>query len=75
MMSPKKEAAQLKKGDVIVKGGSKTEVKDVKDFGNRIIVVDKNGAETRHNPADEVEVEDKLSDGSTGEQIPEGVQG
>lgn len=55
-MSPRKEAMNLVKGDVIVVKGDRREVEKVDDFANRIVVTIKDGGQQRYNAGDEVEV-------------------
>lgn len=56
-MSPKKEARLLTNKDVVVANGKGHKIKDVKDFGNRIVVTDEDDIESRYDFDAEVEVE------------------
>lgn len=56
-MAPRKEAHQLESKDILIERGKAHEIKQVKDFGNRIVVVMKDGTERRFNVGDEVEVQ------------------
>ena len=55
-MSPKKEARLLTNNDVVVAYGRDHKIKDVKDFGNRIVVNFEDGTDSRYNVDDDVEV-------------------